>query len=225
MWPRAPRAIWPCWAVLSGHSPFEAAASSCGSGGSAGRRCSWAGPGLSVEGLSSAARRFPMGRKFGWRASAHLSGCPTSPTPLALRRAFSSARLETDGRRRGWWGSLSAPASPSLGLRSAGAGRQRRHLRRDVRRQHTRETRIGKALERALVGGEAGLEVGGERGGVVERAGVDREAPHARLPGEPQGFGEQPLAMALAGELGDEAEETDQAFAGVAEIELQHADL
>jgi hypothetical protein len=72
---------------------------------------------------------------------------------------------------------------------------------------------------------EAGLEIGLQGGRVVERAGVDVDPAHVGPPGEVQGPGEQPRAVALAGELGDEAEEADQAFARGAEVELEQADL
>ena len=42
---------------------------------------------------------------------------------------------------------------------------------------------------------------------------------------QPNGFGEQPAAVALPGEVGDQAEERQLALAGDAEIELEHADL
>ena len=73
--------------------------------------------------------------------------------------------------------------------------------------------------------GESGAAVGGKRRRMIERAGVDVDAGDAVAPGEAERFGEQPAAVALPGELGDEADEGEFAFAGDAEIQLDHADF
>src|SRR5690348_892298 len=58
---------------------------------------------------------------------------------------------------------------------------------------------------------------------MVERTGVDVDAGDAVAPGLVDGFAEQPAAVALAGELGDEADEGELALAGLSEVELEHA--
>ena len=60
---------------------------------------------------------------------------------------------------------------------------------------------------------------------MIERAGVDVDAGDAVAPGETQRFGEQPAAVAMPGELGDEADEGELAFLRNAEIQLDHADF
>ena len=62
---------------------------------------------------------------------------------------------------------------------------------------------------------EAGAQISGQGGRMVERAGVDADAlARPARQARSQRLGEQPAAMALAGQLRDEAEEADQAFAG-----------
>ena len=49
---------------------------------------------------------------------------------------------------------------------------------------------------------------------MIERASVDVDAIHALAPGEANRLGEQPTTMALAGKLGDEADEGELAHGG-----------
>ncbi len=115
----------------------------------------------------------------------------------------------------------SAAAAPAAGAPTADSG----DLRCRAGRKEPGEARIGEALEGALHRGEAGIEIGFQGGRMVERAGVDPDPLDSRAPGQRQGPGEQPVAMAHAGELRDEAEEPDQGRTGRPEIELDHPDL
>src|SRR3546814_19899807 len=75
-------------------------------------------------------------------------------------------------------------------------------------------------VEGTLVGAETGLEIGGERRRMVERAGIDPHPLHPLAPGDRESPREQPVAMALAGKFGDQAPDGDQAFARLAKAEL-----
>jgi hypothetical protein len=66
--------------------------------------------------------------------------------------------------------------------------------------------------------------VGGKRGRMVEGAGVDVNPAHAVAPRQPHRFGQQPFAVAHAGECGHQPDERELALARLAEVELKHAD-
>ena len=106
------------------------------------------------------------------------------------------------------------------------AGRdQKRHLRGAVRGRMPSSARVGETLDRALVRRETGADVGRQRGRMIERAGVDVDAADAVAPGPAHRFGKQPAAVALAGQFRDEPDEGELALAGLAIIELEHADV
>ena len=85
-------------------------------------------------------------------------------------------------------------------------------LRRHVARQQAGEARVRKALERAALRDEAGAQIGGQGGGMVERAGVDphppRRAPRPRR--SVSANSQRPWPR--PGQLRHQAEEADQAF-------------
>src|SRR3546814_13940629 len=64
-----------------------------------------------------------------------------------------------------------------------------------------------------------------QRGGVVERAGVDMDAADIIRPGEGQRALHQPFAMAAPGHFRHQSEERQFAFADFPEIQFQQAKL
>jgi len=60
---------------------------------------------------------------------------------------------------------------------------------------------------------------------MVERAGMDMDPVDALAPGEAQRLGQKPAPVPLPGELGNQADEVELAFAAGAKIELEDAHL
>src|SRR5690348_14173336 len=58
---------------------------------------------------------------------------------------------------------------------------------------------------------------------MIERAGVDMDALNAVAPGALHGFGEEPPAVPLAGQLGHEADKGELAFSLLTKVELEHS--
>ena len=85
------------------------------------------------------------------------------------------------------------------------------------------QARVGEAFDRAPVRDEAGAAIGGQRGRVIERAGVDVDSAYAFAPGAPRRLGKKPAAVAHAGQFGNEADEGEFALVRLAEVELEHS--
>ncbi len=97
-------------------------------------------------------------------------------------------------------------------------------MRRGIARQDVGEARVEKGFHRAPHGDKPRAAISGERGGVIEAAGVDVDAPGVVAPRARHGLSEEPAAVALPGISGNESDERQLAIAWRAAVEFEHPD-